>query len=432
MANRRNYHHSHTGLRICCVALALMLAAGLTLGGLELFAPDGKKMKPSEWFKSDAELAPVTITLADEPAPISAAQTFENGARAYALATASASYPSTKRATATCTLPEGGTPERYEWEITGGEGLSVKTVNADGSAADVTAQQYFAGTATLTARAYRGDDLRGIGSIKLSAKRVYETSDTEGIDVYYVENGSEEYQSMLTDFRAYAAEKCEWQVNFCAFTTIEECAERNPDYAIFLDEDYAIAGSGDVSVMQDAGIKCFFYNMDIDTSLGYILVEETLAPEGIESALQAWAEQHNEINAITGDLTVDHQGMIQSIADGNDYNILGSASDYEGWQGIINSFSTFNCIALSSSKELPDVMAALDSHGISNDDILWIICDVREAEAQMVSDLISEGVSVCAYKKAAHFDHIFDAIQDLEGGSEPETTICIYEYEEFV
>ena len=51
----------------------------------------------------------------------------------------------------------------------------------------------------------------------------------------------------------------------------------------------------------------------------------------------------------------------------------------------------------------------------------------------MVSELISEGVSVCAYKKAAHFDRIFDAIQDLlESDYEPETTICIYEYEEFV
>ena len=422
----RRYKKNKAGLRILCVVLALMLAAGLTLGGLELWGKG--KMKPSNWFKSD--LATVTITLSDAPAPEKTAQIL-NGARAYALDEPD-SYPSTKRATATCTLPEGGSPERYKWEITGGEGLSVQTVNADGSAADVTAQQYFPGTATLTARAYRGKDLRGIGSINLTAKKVYTLDIT--VDVYYVENGSETYQSMLTDFRAFHAEEYGCQVNFCKYTTIEECAERNPDCAIFLDEDYAITGSGDISVMQDAGIPCFFYQMDVDECLGYILEEETLAPNSIESALQAWAEQHNEINAITGDLTIDHQDMIQSIANGNGYNILGSASDYDGWEGIINSFNdTFNCIALSSSAELPDVMAAIDARGISRDDILWIIFDVREAEAQMVSELISEGVSVCAYKKAAHFDRIFDAIQDLlESDYEPETTICIYEYEEFV
>ena len=54
-ANKRNYyHHSHTGLRVFCAILALLLIGGLTLGGIELFAPAGKKIKPSEWGKSDA------------------------------------------------------------------------------------------------------------------------------------------------------------------------------------------------------------------------------------------------------------------------------------------------------------------------------------------------------------------------------------------
>ncbi len=426
----RNYKpRPHKSLALLCVIMAFLLAAACTLGGLELWGTD--KMKPSNWGKQD-ELAPVTISFTDDaPAPFGIVQTLENGARAYPLmTTASASYPSSKTAIAECTLPEGGTPDLYKWSITGGEGLSVRPI-PDSSAAIITAQNYFTGAATLTVRAYRGSELRGIGSISITAQRAYETSDIV-IEVYYLKNGSEEYQRMLSDFRAFPAGKYGFQVNFVEFTQFEACYEREPDYAVFLDEENAIAYSGDASIMQDIGITCFFYNMDVDQSLGYFLVEDMLAPEGIESALRSWAEQCDEIYAFFGDLTIEHQDIIQQIADSEGYT-LQSVSDYEGWQGLIDSGNPFNCIMLSSSAELPDVMDVIDGNGISHEDIMWIICDVRDEEAQMVSGLISEGASVCAYKKVAHFDLIFDAIYDIEAGeSLSEDYIYLYTYEAFV
>ena len=56
MANRRKYNqHSHKGLAIFCVLLALVIAAGAVLGGLQLWGKG--KQKPSEWFKKDEVVA---------------------------------------------------------------------------------------------------------------------------------------------------------------------------------------------------------------------------------------------------------------------------------------------------------------------------------------------------------------------------------------
>ena len=147
---------NNVGLRILCAVLALILIAACTLGGLELWGTD--KMKPSNWGKDD--LAPVAISFSDG---------LKNSTRVYSLTAVSDKFPSTKRATATCALPEGGAPDSYEWELTGGEGLSMKTVASDGSIAEITARQYFNGSATLTARAYKNGELRGIGSIGVRA-----------------------------------------------------------------------------------------------------------------------------------------------------------------------------------------------------------------------------------------------------------------------
>ena len=59
MANRNNYtQHSHKGFAVFCVAIALMVAAVCTLGGLQLWGKD--KTKPSNWFKDD------TVTVVED------------------------------------------------------------------------------------------------------------------------------------------------------------------------------------------------------------------------------------------------------------------------------------------------------------------------------------------------------------------------------
>lgn len=164
----KRYSKPNTGLHVFCVIMTLLMLAVCTLGGLQLWGTG--KMKPSEWFKNDG-LAPVTISLQDVAVPVGAVQTAANGARAYALTDLEGTYPSTKRATATCRLPDG-TPT-FQWSVSPAPGeLKIQTSGTYRQYADLTAQAYFADSVELTAEAYLGGQLRGTGSIFLSCKYI--------------------------------------------------------------------------------------------------------------------------------------------------------------------------------------------------------------------------------------------------------------------
>lgn len=313
----RKYKKNNTGLCILCIVLALILIAACTLGGLQLWGADN--MKPSNWGKKEADLAPVSISLEDNDAPFGVARTFENGARAYPLATTSLieGYPSTKRATATCTLPEGGSPDRYEWEITGGEGLSVNTVNSDGSVADVTAQKYFSDTATLTARAYRGSELRGEGSITLRAlpSGIYLTlftmTDPDKLNTQYSQDISvfkteiftpANFYLRSTFLRTIQADRNDTAIN----QKFQEIFQSKTDIVVFFDQHGLITNTVDFHPLKENDIPFIvindadtFHTKDLKAMVkscgGYYFTAEQPDPTQTRSILDDAKQYTNEI-----------------------------------------------------------------------------------------------------------------------------------------
>lgn len=166
---RRYTKSASNGWKAAALLLAFLLACACTFGGLEIFGKG--KAKPSNWGKKDAELAPVAISL-ESDAPFGAAQTLENGARAYPLVTAAAydgltadGFPATKRAKATCTLPDG-TPT-FEWSVTPDVAINTYDYGDYNEYVEITADEYFEDVVTLTANAYLNGTLRGTGSVSL-------------------------------------------------------------------------------------------------------------------------------------------------------------------------------------------------------------------------------------------------------------------------
>lgn len=386
----KRYKKNNAGLRILCVVLALMLAAACTLGGLELWGTG--KMKPSEWFKQD-DLAPVTISLADDAAPIGAAKTFENGARAYALSTTGyVGYPSTKRATATCTLPEGGNPDRYEWQITGGEGLSVKTVNSDGSAADVTAQTYFSGSATLTARAYLGSELRGIGSVRIYTNEPEPEPEPEPqnfialieLQSYAEEN---EYMQDITTFKSEVLPVLDAEVKEYPVETTEDLETKvfdalsySPNVIIFFDRRGELAELAENGTIFDGLYGTPFIFIDdmpysaeaVEAAGGVYFTAGEYDTDDARSAL-------DELGSY-GQALYYKEGETQTAFDHLRENLFGDAQEFHDESECANSASTWGgdvIIFLPNAEKLSDYITALDDPAAAT----WIIGNYAPGEA---------------------------------------------------
>lgn len=413
--------------RFFCVIMALLIIAACTIGGLQLWGKGN--VKPSEWFKKNEELAPVTITLSDgEELPAVCAAT---------QAMSAEGYPSTKLATARCTLPEGGSPDRYEWEIKGGTGLSVKASNASGSRANVTAQTYFAGKATLTARAYLADELRGIGSIGITAIN----PNLIEIAVYYLPDAeTHEYQEMLSALRAYDAEAQNFSITFREYTSMYECVSQEADYAIFFDENNRIAEFDEFALMSDAGIPVFYYNTGDGNGVDEGNIEGIITKETIEegeasgemgNTISRWAEE-DELG-FASDLNTADEDILSQYFDWESAQKY-PVAEYDGWENLFMDFGdTINGIALSSSESLQEVKDVMDMSGLYYPDFKYIILDVKEADAELLREIIAEGAEVLAYTNKNDFAPLFEAINKLESGETiNDKTIYVSTIEAFV
>lgn len=410
--------------RFFCVIMAILIIAACTIGGLQLWGKGN--VKPSEWFKKDEELAPVTITLSDgEELPAVCAATQAN----------EGSYPSTKLAEATCTLPEGGSPDRYEWEIKGGTGLSVKASEKTGRTAWVTAQTYFTGKATLTARAYLADELRGIGSINITAIN----PDLIQVCVYYLADAeTDEYQEMLSALRAYDAEAQGFSITFNEYISMYECEAQEPDYAIFFDENNRIAEFDEFALMSDAGIPVFYYNAGDDIGVDEGNIKGIITKETIESyeasgeignTISRWAEEGKLTFAC--DLNTTDEAILSQYFDWESTQKY-PVAESDGWESLLTSdVEPINGIALSSSESLQEVKDVMDMGGRYYPDFKYIILDVKEADAEFLREIIAEGAEALAYTNKLDFASLFEAINEIHGGTEFDKTIYVSKIEAF-
>lgn len=293
---------NNVGLRILCAVLALILIAACTLGGLELWGTD--KMKPSNWGKDD--LAPVTISFSDG---------LKNSTRVYSLTAVSDKFPSTKRATATCALPEGGSPDSYEWELTGGEGLSMRTVASDGSIAEITARQYFNGSATLTARAYKNGELRGIGSISIYAREPEpepEPLPALSLLLLSLQSQSSKYQHDLETFKNEVLSETAEEVDLQEITmdtnsdsiteNIEKATEYEADLIVIFD-NYGTIVNGITSFdpLSDSGLPFVVIDdeayaaEEVEAAGGYYLTADFYDAGDARATLDGWNTYGQEI-----------------------------------------------------------------------------------------------------------------------------------------
>ena len=230
-------------------------------------------------------------------------------------------------------------------------------------------------------------------------------------------------------------------IQFKPFVNFNECAKEKAKYVIFLDENGAIFNSGDIRAIEKNGKTCFIYdtygNIEInedDYPNTYFLVEENIPTYNLENILRELSDP-----SVVYDAAPEDEAIIKEIFErldaphyAMDHNAIMEDEAYQEMEKIISNGIDFNTILLSSSRCLSDIMKANQNNDLTYTDWNWIILDVSDNDEETISQLISEGACVYAYKKVAQFNTLLDIINQMINGERPsEQTIYLYTYETF-